>query len=483
MKNLVRSIIILLFPLTAFSQKEYFIYLQSEAEQPFFVRLEDKTYASSPAGYLILSKLKDTTHTFLVGFPQNKWPEQRFTVTIRAKDHGYLLKNFAEKGWGLFNLQTMDVQMAAGSAALKRKNGNSNATVSLFTEILSKAANDPSLTEEPEFAVVRQNTEQAPPANKIESEPVTVKQQVKEQADAPDSSAKTEKLVAKEDSRVKGEQPLDKPSGEPLQKTADSSSTAANKVVNEVDPVVVKDKPKEDVEIKGADKEIEPVKSVALKNATNSLKESPGSDTPAGEPSKKETAEIKTEPVANTPVAPLPSKDYERSEVIKKSESSTTDGFGLTFIDKIGDFRQDTIEIFIPAPKSILTDSRKSSADDKRFLDIRDGDGSKPGTQNAVIKKECSAIASENDFFRLRKKMAGEKESESMINEAKREFKTKCFTIDQIRNLGNLFFNEAGKYQFYEMAYPNSTDKNGFVSLQSELKDPYFVHRFKSLVN
>ena len=71
---------------------------------------------------------------------------------------------------------------------------------------------------------------------------------------------------------------------------------------------------------------------------------------------------------------------------------------------------------------------------------------------------------------------------EAMINEAKKEFKSKCYTVDQIRNLGNLFLNEAGKFQFYEAAYPNSSDKTGFVALERELKDPYFIHRFKNLV-
>ena len=79
--------------------------------------------------------------------------------------------------------------------------------------------------------------------------------------------------------------------------------------------------------------------------------------------------------------------------------------------------------------------------------------------------------------------MAGEKENEGMILEAKKEFKSKCFSVEQIRNLGNLMLNEAGKFQFYEAAYPSSSDKAGFSVLQAEFRDPYFVHRFKNLVD
>jgi hypothetical protein len=50
------------------------------------------------------------------------------------------------------------------------------------------------------------------------------------------------------------------------------------------------------------------------------------------------------------------------------------------------------------------------------------------------------------------------------------------------KELGNLFLNEAGKFQFYEAAYPFSSDKDNFAVLQTELKDNYFIHRFKNLV-
>jgi len=134
--------------LTGFSQKVYFVYLQSESEQAFYVKMNATTRSSSASGYLILSKLRDTTYNLTIGFPQNKWPEQNFSVTINKKDHGYLLKNFGEKGWGLFDLQTLAVQMAAsGSAKIEEKKVEENKDVSVFTEILSKAADDPSLKE------------------------------------------------------------------------------------------------------------------------------------------------------------------------------------------------------------------------------------------------------------------------------------------------------------------------------------------------
>ena len=80
------------------SQKLYFIYLQSEQQQPFFVKMDDKVHSSTSSGYLILSRLHDSTYNLTVGFPAQKYPEQKFTVTVGSKDHGYLLKNFGERG-------------------------------------------------------------------------------------------------------------------------------------------------------------------------------------------------------------------------------------------------------------------------------------------------------------------------------------------------------------------------------------------------
>ena len=147
MKKFV-SVLVLYFCFSSvFAQKVYFIYLQTESSQPFYVKLNDKTYSSSSAGYLILSKLVDTTYKFSVGFPKNKWPEQKFSVDINGKDHGYLLKNFDDGSWGLLDLQTSAIQIAPAEARNIGSFQNGAGRVSVFTDVLSKAANDPSLRE------------------------------------------------------------------------------------------------------------------------------------------------------------------------------------------------------------------------------------------------------------------------------------------------------------------------------------------------
>src|SRR5688500_1695216 len=176
MKSFVCCLILLVSCLESFSQNTYFIYIQSETDHPFFVQINEKTYSSTASGYLILSKLKDSSYSFKVGFPQNKWPDQRFSMDIKSRDRGFLLKNFGEKGWGLFDLQTMGVQMSVENAVDKAGKTEMR-EVSAFTNILSKAANDPSLKDKPVFAVNKKEEKTVISQPVVKEEPVALKEQ------------------------------------------------------------------------------------------------------------------------------------------------------------------------------------------------------------------------------------------------------------------------------------------------------------------
>lgn len=77
--------------------------------------------------------------------------------------------------------------------------------------------------------------------------------------------------------------------------------------------------------------------------------------------------------------------------------------------------------------------------------------------------------------------MAAKESDNDMIDEAKKTFKTKCFSTDQIKNLSALFLSDEGKYKFFETAYSYIIDPFQYSSLQSELKDEVYIKRFKAL--
>lgn len=98
-----------------------------------------------------------------------------------------------------------------------------------------------------------------------------------------------------------------------------------------------------------------------------------------------------------------------------------------------------------------------------------------------TYNSNCKAEASTDDFLALRKKMADSQQDQEMISEAKKEFKRKCFTTEEIKNLSVLFLTDEGKYNFFEAAYPYVSDGN-FNSLQDQLTDNYYISRFRILV-
>ena len=115
MKFLHFLIFFFLFSLQSFAQQNHFIYIQTENKQPFYVRVGDRLLSSSSAGYIVIPKLQDGKYDLNIGFPKNEWPQQKMNVTVNNNDAGFVLKNFDSKGWGLFNMQTMEVVMSVSN--------------------------------------------------------------------------------------------------------------------------------------------------------------------------------------------------------------------------------------------------------------------------------------------------------------------------------------------------------------------------------
>ncbi len=153
------------------------------------------------------------------------------------------------------------------------------------------------------------------------------------------------------------------------------------------------------------------------------------------------------------------------SVVAKKSESSTTEGFGLTYTDTHADGSTDTIKLLIPEPKTPQAVVK-----------------TEPMPAEIPAKAGCENTATEADFFQLRKLMAAAESDDAMIMEAKKNCKEKCFTTTQYKNLGSLFLTDEGKYKFFDAIYNYTSDSANFSSLQSELKDEYYVNRFKAML-
>ena len=142
MKFLLATVL-LLMTFAAVSQRQYFVLVESENNQPFYVRIGDNNYSSSSIGHIILSGLSDSAYTLEIGFPKDQFPTNQFVVRIKKKDHGFQLKNLPDKGWVLFDYQTMELLYP-----IKRQDGLSQTGYSMikrndaFAKLLSQVVND-----------------------------------------------------------------------------------------------------------------------------------------------------------------------------------------------------------------------------------------------------------------------------------------------------------------------------------------------------
>lgn len=99
-----------------------------------------------------------------------------------------------------------------------------------------------------------------------------------------------------------------------------------------------------------------------------------------------------------------------------------------------------------------------------------------------MINSDCKNLATDDDFLKLRKKMAAQKSDENMIVIARKTFVSKCFSTEQVKNLSSLFLKDEGCYNFFDAAYPHVNDTQNFKTLVSRLTDEYYINRFKAMI-
>lgn len=412
----------------ASAQKVYFLYLQSDDQTPFYVKMGDKIHSSAASGYLILPNLTDGNYTFGLGFAKSSAAEATFSIVINQNDKGYIIKNFND-GLALFDVQDLSLVKANSS---QQDNKAFETKTDKFSTVLSKAANDPGLLKVP----VAKKEEPAKP-KPAEKEPViTAKIEETKPVEQPSTDTANTQAQTTETART------EPPKQEPITATITTDTITTQTVANET---------------KG----------------------------PAVQPLQQEKTEV-VEPQSSL---------YKPSVVSRYSESSTTEGFGVIYFDKKEE-GTDTIRILIPSPKvKLVADTEMASATEVQTkIDVIDApvEAKKKEVENspkenisptaAVNQSNCKSIASDKDFLKLRKKMASKDNNDAMLDEARREFRSKCYSVEQVRNLSTLFLTSASKYQFFDIAYYYVSDKNNFASLGSEIKDEHYTKRFKALI-
>ncbi|MBS1496493.1 MAG: DUF4476 domain-containing protein [Bacteroidetes bacterium] len=395
MKRFTLLLILNISITSIFAQQNHFVYLQTDNKQPFYIKLNHQLYSSSSTGYIIVPKLQSGTYNFTIGFPKNQWPQQVIPVKIDNSDLGFMLKNFDDKGWGLFNLQTLEVTMAATS-----QNNNSS--------VQTNPDNTADIPAKDSNTVTKKSEPQTQPASSVDS-------------------------IA----QIKS------------QKSANNDITILSTILDDAGRTVIY-----------TDRNNSNIDTIKIFIPY-----------PVATPKKQNDNTVQ---VNETTKALLPDTATQQAKPIVQAQGN-----------------EKFLNIEIPNPNK-NTDSVKivtsdtQSAQSATLTNTNTASASplspQTNTVSAAINSDCKSQADEKDFLKLRKKMAAESNDDDMVSIAKKTFKTICFTTEQIKNLSVLFLQDAGRYAFFEAAYPYVYDTQHFSSLQSQLTDNYYINRFKAMI-
>lgn len=410
-KHIILVILLLnAFSLSVKAQINHFIYLQTDNKQPFYIKYNSKIYSSTSSGYLILSKLKDGVINFTAGFPQSQVQEQKFELQIDKIEKGFLLKNFNEKGWGLFDLQSSNVTYAIGLQAVptpfENKMTNTQVANDPFANMLSTVTQDSTVKN------------------------VTVKKEENIVVDTPKPALQQ---IVQQPNNIAAPQKIDVPKNETV-------------VQNIIVPVI------------SEPQWAPPAKSEIVK--LNFFQSKEGSDI---------IYEVKYENGVIDTVRLFIS--FDTVQLVK-----TEPQVSLPVVIK------DTTSVVSVPKVEISVQPEIKKEEPQKNEDPKDVVNEKKEDSKTVPNSNCAAQANEDDFIKLRRKMASQSKDEAMVTEAKKVFKTKCFSTVQLKNLAVLFLSDEWRYRFYDAALPFVNDFSNFKALEETIKDEYYKKRFQALL-
>ena len=414
-----------------YAQQDHFVYIQSDEKVSFDVNVNGKTYNSSSIGYVIIPKLAKGNYQLSISFGNKKYPDQQFNCAIDKADAGFLLKNYIDKGWGLFNLQSSDIIMAVSASTVVPDPPKVQPTNDAFGDMLSQVSGDSTLNVKTEVekpavqkpvlvvgsAAIAKNENIIPQKDSIENDLVK---------DTPVVESKMGLPLYNNNALVKIKEVTTNDGTDMVFLDSSSGLNDTIRIFLPAQPVLTDAK---EVQTKTPEKD-SAIESAKIDSNTNVKKVNSGI-----------------------------------SGVVKQPDTSTSENGGVN------------------NPFFAKEDQKKIDTN----VTIDSGSVSKNNDDNAATASmpsspECKNMLTESDMSKLRKKMVVAESDDKMINIVKKNIGDKCISTDQVKNLSALFLSDDGRLNFFSSVYTLVYDKSAFSSLEGQLIDPNYKKRFKDLI-
>ncbi len=427
------------------AQDERFIYFQSDHQQPFYVKTENRVYSSSESGYVIIYSIPEGhVFNFTLGFPKNIWPSQQFTIDPLQKDMGFRLTQTDSSNWALYDFQSGNMLLAVSHSQVQGR--KMILIVDEFTNVLAEVSHTPSLREK------RLKTEISLGSNVSPSF-------------AEGNSAIVHQVVQTNDTGLQANNNLTQHSVNTEQPLAPLSTIRKQTEYITDSGRVIQYVVTEGEQISTIDVLI-PVDNIIQATENSNLIQAINSDTSAKFVNKDSLTSIvsvvaDTFSVQHIDAAVMPSDDTKY------------------LVANVNDVKLGSL----PTIATTIISDRDSVLTFQNMELVPVADTSNANAAKIAVEIICSTAATEKDIIELRRTMVKEDDEGKMLTIAGEAMKEKCFYTEQLRNLAVLFLNEDNRLSYLVSSYRYCIDKEKYTSLSSLLNQEKNINTFKEQIH
>jgi Domain of unknown function (DUF4476) len=443
------------YPAPTSDPPTYFVLIQADDEQAFYIRLDSQLRSSSPQGHLILARLMDSAYTITVGFPGQIYPEQRYLLNIGHKDRAFHLRR-QDNRWGLIDDQGQTMPVVADPAAAEMPLLAGSKKDDAFSQMMAAIVRDTAVM----YNTYAAASDSAPAPVVTDTPAVSMKSTLVDSSflsastavpSAPTGVVKlSEHKSTQSLSLVYTDHPIDKKidtidvvipidTQAAVIRSPDSQSDTAHLITHPKSP------------------------DITRPNATHHY---PYTDTSRGSNSVIYITHLDSNHYT------IRTDDYITVERMPKPISDTARSGAIASVHSL---KSDTLRSGSPSPGPLAP---RPSSPGKLPRSDTSAASHKPNLP--FINSDCHAFATDYDVDKLRIRMLTANKDDDRILVANKVFKIKCFSTNQVSALCAVFATDAAKFKFLEAAYPFVSDDH-FPELVNLLSDPVYAGKFRAL--
>ncbi|MCU0375632.1 MAG: DUF4476 domain-containing protein [Chitinophagaceae bacterium] len=493
----------LAFAQSAIGQVQYFVYLQTENNRPFFVQFNKKNISSSGIGHLIMPQLPAGTYDIVVGFAGEN-TRQEYQITLKDRDLGFLIKGFdGGTRFGLLNLQTAEVQLSGAAKeavlAAQKKQEEELAAEKRRQDEAAKTAEQQKQAEAAQKqieadALAEANRKREEAAQKAMNEKNTATPPPAAPPAATDADPKAAELKRKQEEEIK------RYNAERLAALKKQEQEAEAKKTGEKAPESTNtgEKVLTAAEILRLQEEARRIDARGKRDSALNAATTPGTNK-TGQPKfldidftmpDSSNKTIPLVPLVPANAVPMPladstiitqySADSAKVEIPVggKTDSAKAQPIEVT---QTAFTPQETkpVDSTIAKPAEPVPPARVDTLANQPIA-VKTAVDSALATP--IAGSNCMAEASNSDIDLMLMLIKAEKDPEYALDLVKKMVRLKCISTGQVRKLAGQFATDEARYQLLDMCYKYTIDRKQYSVLVNLLTDAYYINRFKALV-